>query len=148
MNAYVRALRLERWPRSTAIFLGSSGFFFLHRDFLAAFEPETILFRLALSFLLTWGISTVNYVVNEIVDVPYDVHHPVKRHRPLVRGEINRTVFMLLGFLLTLLSFGTAAAAFSRPFFLSLLSLLAAGFIYNVRPLRAKDIPFLDSICE
>jgi decaprenyl-phosphate phosphoribosyltransferase len=148
VKAYVRALRLERWPRSTAILLGSAGFFFLHRDFLEAFSLPTILFRLLLSFFLTWGISTANYVINEIVDVPYDIHHPVKRNRPLIKGEINKTSFILVGIALTLSCLGLAAAAFSRPFFLALLSLLAAGFIYNVRPIRTKDIPFLDAISE
>lgn len=148
MKAYIRALRLERWPRSTAIFLGSAGFFFLHRDFLTSVEPGRMLFRLTLSFLLTWGVSTVNYIVNEIVDVPYDLHHPVKRNRPLVRGEIDKKVFLGLGVLLSGLCSGLAALYFSLPFFIALLSLLVAGFIYNVKPVRAKDIPFLDSISE
>ncbi len=148
MRAYVRALRLERWPRSTAIFLGSAGFFFLHHGFLKSFSLLTILYRLVFSFLLTWGISTANYVINEIVDVPFDAHHPVKRHRPLVRGEIDKTFFILLGIALTLTCLGLAAVAFSRPFFFALLSLLAAGFIYNIKPVRTKDVPFLDAISE
>lgn len=148
MKAYVRALRLERWPRSTAIFLGSSGFFFLHRSFLARFDPWDIAIRVALSFLLTWAVSTVNYIVNEVVDVPYDIHHPTKKYRPLLRREINKAVFIGIGFLLTVLSFALAAAFFTSPLVLSLLCLLVAGFVYNVKPLRAKDIPFLDSISE
>ncbi len=148
MNAYVRALRLERWPRSTAIFLGSSAFFFLHRRFLATFEPWATVFRLVVSFLLTWAISTVNYIVNEVVDVPYDIHHPVKKDRPLLRGEINKAMFIGIGFLLTALSFILAAALFSGPFILSLFCLLLAGFVYNVKPIRTKDIPFLDSVSE
>jgi len=31
---------------------------------------------------------------------------------------------------------------------LSLLALLIAGFIYNIKPVRSKDIPFFDSISE
>jgi len=37
---------------------------------------------------------------------------------------------------------------FSPPFVLSLLALFVAGFIYNVKPVRAKDIPFFDAISE
>ncbi|MDH7511495.1 MAG: UbiA family prenyltransferase [Clostridiales bacterium] len=148
MKAYVRALRLERWPRSTAILLGSAGLFFLHHDFLEFFSLPTIFSRLLFAFFLTWGISTANYVINEIVDVPYDAHHPVKRHRPLVKGEISKTFFILVGIALSLSCLGLAAAAFSRPFFLALLSLLAAGFVYNIKPIRTKDIPFLDAISE
>jgi len=148
VTAYLRALRLERWPRSAAIILGSTAFFFLHRDSLSSFRPLEAVFLLALSFLLTWAISTANYIVNEIVDAPYDVHHPAKRQRPLVRGEIKKAPFIMLGIGITAASLALAVAFFSRSFVLSLLALLAAGFIYNVRPVRAKDIPFLDAISE
>jgi decaprenyl-phosphate phosphoribosyltransferase len=148
MTAYLQALRLERWPRSAAIFLGIAAFFFLHRDFVSSFGAQQIAFRVALSFLLTWAISTANYVVNEIVDAPTDIHHPVKRHRPLVQGRIQKGPFILLGLGLTAAGLALALAFFSRSFFLSLLALLGAGFIYNVKPIRTKDIPFLDSISE
>jgi 4-hydroxybenzoate polyprenyltransferase len=148
VTAYLRALRLERWPRSAAIILGSTAFFFLHRDFLSSFRPREIAFLLGLSFLLTWAISTANYVLNEIVDAPYDIHHPAKRHRPLIRGEIKKAPFILLGIGITAAGFTLAIAFFSRSFVLSLLALLAAGFIYNVKPVRTKDIPFLDAISE
>lgn len=148
MNAYVRALRLERWPRSLAIFLGSAAFVFLYRETIAAIPVLEILGRLAIAFLLTWGISTANYVLNEIVDRPYDVHHPTKRLRPLVSGEIKQTPFALLGLLLVVVCLGAAILLFDRTFVLSLSTLLAAGIVYNVRPIRTKDIPFLDSISE
>jgi decaprenyl-phosphate phosphoribosyltransferase len=148
MTAYLRALRLERWPRSAAIILGSAAFFFLHRDFLSSFRPLQAVILLALSFLLTWAISTANYIVNEIVDAPYDVHHPAKRHRPLVQGEVKKAPFIMLGIGITAVSLALAAAFFSPSFVFSLLALLAAGYVYNVKPLRVKDIPFLDAISE
>jgi 4-hydroxybenzoate polyprenyltransferase len=148
VTAYLRALRLERWPRSAAIILGTAAFFFLNRDFLSSVQPLRAVVLLALSFLLTWAISTANYIVNEIVDAPYDVHHPAKRHRPLVRGEVRKAPFIMLGAGITAVSFALATAFFSLSFVLSLLALLAAGFVYNVKPLRAKDIPFLDAISE
>jgi len=148
MNAYIRGLRLERWPRSLAIALGSASFFFLHRDSFGGFSPATVAGRLLLAFLLTWIISTANYVVNEIVDAPFDAHHPVKRLRPLVQREIRTVPFALMGAALTAVGLGGAWLLFSRAFFFSVLALLAAGFIYNVKPVRTKDIPFLDAISE
>lgn len=148
MNAYLRGLRLERWPRSLAIALGSASFSFLHRDSFGVFLPEAIAARLLLAFLLTWIISTANYVVNEIVDAPFDAHHPVKRFRPLVQGEIKKVPFALLGGALMVVGLGGAWILFSRAFFFAVLALLLAGFIYNVRPIRTKDIPFLDAISE
>jgi decaprenyl-phosphate phosphoribosyltransferase len=148
MNAYLRGLRLERWPRSLAIALGSASLFSLHRDILATFPPGAIAARLLLAFLLTWIISTANYVVNEIVDAPFDAHHPVKRFRPLVQGEIKKVPFALLGAALMVVGLGGAWILFSRAFFFAVLALLLAGFVYNVRPIRTKDIPFLDAISE
>jgi 4-hydroxybenzoate polyprenyltransferase len=148
VTAYLRALRLERWPRSAVIVLGSAAFFFLHRDFLPSLRPWEAASKLVLAFLLTWAISTANYIINEIVDAPYDVHHPAKRHRPLIQGEIRTVPFMLLGAAMTAAALVLAAAFFNRAFVLSLLALLAAGFVYNVKPLRTKDIPFLDAISE
>ena len=149
MNAYLRGLRLERWPRSLAIALGSASFFFLHREVLGeSFRPGAIAWLLVLAFLLTWIISTANYVLNEIVDAPFDAHHPVKRLRPLVQREIKPGPFAMMGAALTVVGLGGARLMFSRSFFFSLLALLVAGFIYNVKPIRTKDIPFLDAISE
>lgn len=147
MTAYLRALRLERWPRSLAIFIGSASFYFLNRLHLQNPAFETIV-KLMIAFLLTWGISTANYVVNEIVDAPFDAHHPTKKNRPLVQGKIKKSSFAALGVILTLVSLGAAWLRYSSSFFFALLSLLVAGFIYNIRPIRTKDIPFLDSISE
>ncbi|MCX6564953.1 MAG: UbiA family prenyltransferase [Candidatus Aminicenantes bacterium] len=148
MTAYLRALRLERWPRSSAIFLGSAVYIFLNRETAAGLPLWEIAWKLVTAFLLTWGISTANYVLNEIVDRPYDIHHPTKRLRPLVSGEIKQLPFAFIGLLLVAISLGTAVLLFDRTFFLSLLTLLVAGVVYNVRPIRTKDIPFLDSISE
>lgn len=148
MNAYLRAMRLERWPRSLAIFLGSAAFFFFHRGDLVAFPLAALAWRTAAAFLLTWTISTANYVLNEIVDLPFDIHHPTKKYRPLVSGEIRKGPFALMGLALIVVALGLARALFAGPFFFSSLALFAAGIIYNVRPIRTKDIAFLDSISE
>jgi decaprenyl-phosphate phosphoribosyltransferase len=147
MKAYLQAMRLERWPRSLAIFIGSASFFFLNRSLVTGTFRAYCL-HLTAAFLLTWGISTANYIINEIVDAPYDAHHPTKKSRPLVQGLIRKKPFVSMGVLLTALSLGTAWLFYSPSFFFALLSLLVAGFIYNIRPVRTKDIPFLDSISE
>jgi decaprenyl-phosphate phosphoribosyltransferase len=148
VNPYLRAMRLERWPRSIAIFVGTAAFFFIYRDSLTHVSLSAFLARAAVAYLLTWFISTANYVVNEIADVPFDIHHPTKRLRPLVRGEIKKIPFAFFGAGLTLAALLPAFLWFSRSFFISLFALLCAGFIYNLKPVRTKDIAFLDSISE
>jgi 4-hydroxybenzoate polyprenyltransferase len=148
MRAYVRAMRLGRWPRSLAIFVGSAAFFYLYRDVLFAADTNWIALQSLYAFLLTWAISTANYIINEIVDAPYDVHHPTKKNRPLVKGEIKRIPFLLMAVVIAATSLYLAYFDFCQPFFYALLALLFAGFIYNIKPVRTKDIPFLDSISE
>ena len=148
MNAYLRAVRLERWPRSLAIFLGSAAFFFFNRDARGAISFASLAWRLAAAFLLTWAVSTANYILNEIVDLPYDIHHPTKRFRPLVQGEIKKVPLALFGILIICASLAASYAIFAGAFLFSILTLFGAGIVYNVKPIRAKDIPFLDSISE
>ena len=148
MNSTLKALRLERWPRSTAILAGSAGLFFFDRAVFGRFDIPALGWRLASAFFLTWAISTSNYIINEIADAPFDVHHPTKRNRPLASGAVRKGPLILWGTVIGGLSLALARALFSWPFFLSLLGLLAAGFFYNLKPARAKDIPFLDSISE
>ncbi|MFC2170258.1 UbiA family prenyltransferase, partial [Acidobacteriota bacterium] len=148
MTPYFKGMRLERWPRSLAIFVGCAAFFFIHYSLFSSINIIWLTSQLVFSFLLTWAISTANYIINEIVDAPYDAHHPTKRNRPLVKGDIQKKPFLFLGIMIMIISLALAAFFFSRPFFLSLLALLVAGFIYNIKPLRTKDIPFLDSISE
>ncbi|MDH4219382.1 MAG: UbiA family prenyltransferase [Candidatus Aminicenantes bacterium] len=148
MSPYLEAMRLGRWPRSLAIFSGVAAYFFLYRDSASTLPVLWGLGQSIFAFLLTWGISTANYVINEIADAPFDIHHPTKRNRPLARGEIKKIPFLIYGIFLSLLSLVLAYIFFSRPFFFSLLALLFAGFLYNIKPIRTKDIPFLDSISE
>ncbi len=148
MNPYVKAVRPERWPRSLAIFVGTASFFFLYREQMGSLALGAALLKSLLVFLLTWTISTANYIINEIADAPFDIHHPTKKNRPLIKGEIKKFPFFLLGLILSVSSLTAAYLLFNKAFFLSLLSLLAAGFIYNIKPIRTKDIPFLDSVSE
>ncbi len=148
MRAYLRAMRLGRWPRSLALFVGSAAFFYLYREVLLGTDITWVVLQSLYAFLLTWAISTANYIINEIVDAPYDVHHPTKQNRPLVKGEIKKIPFFLMAVVISATSLYLAYLHFCPPLFYSLLALLVAGFIYNIKPVRTKDIPFLDSISE
>jgi len=148
IKPYIRGIRLERWPRSLAIFAGTIAYFFLFPNALELTSFSHFIKISLLAFALTWGISTANYIVNEIVDAPFDIYHPTKRHRPYVKGEVHPLLFLFLHVILTVGCLLTAYYLFSWAFFLSLLLLLLAGFIYNIRPIRTKDVPFLDSVSE
>ncbi|MBE0665607.1 MAG: UbiA family prenyltransferase [Candidatus Aminicenantes bacterium] len=147
-SLYVASLRLDRWPRSTAIIIGSAAVFLVHPDWLGSALSPFLPLQIILAFVLTWMVSTANYIINEITDAPFDAYHPGKKHRPLVGNEISVPLLLTCWALLTAGALGFAYFLFSLPFVFSLAALLLAGILYNVPPLRCKDIPYLDSTLE
>jgi len=65
-----------------------------------------------------------------------------------VNGEISRVILMVFYALMVAVSLSLGMVFFSRNFNFSLAALLIAGLVYNVPPVRVKDIPFLDSTIE
>lgn len=92
-------------------------------------------------------IASSNYVLNEMLDAPYDRLHPTKKIRPAACGLIHRgwgyaewIGLMLLGMAL--------AWTISTGFALSCAALWVMGCIYNIPPLRSKDLPYVDVLSE
>lgn len=148
LKLYLESLRLDRWPRSLAIFPGFIAVAVLHPHLFKTLNTAETILMLILAFCLTWFISTANYIVNEITDAPFDAFHPQKKNRPLINNKINKKKLMLLWILLVGVSVIVALIYYNTSFLISLLILLLAGIIYNVPPVRVKDIPFLDSTVE
>ena len=45
--------------------------------------------RLLLAFVAITLVACSNYVINEVLDAPFDRLHPVKRNRPAARGLVH-----------------------------------------------------------
>jgi 4-hydroxybenzoate polyprenyltransferase len=92
-------------------------------------------------------IASANYVVNGWVDRETDGHHPSKRSRPLVRGTLNGR---LIAIEYLLLAGGGLALSWLVSLNFAIISLLflTQGIVYNVRPIRTKDRPYLDVFSE
>jgi decaprenyl-phosphate phosphoribosyltransferase len=147
-SLYIASLRLDRWPRSMAIIVGSAAVFLVHPEWLRSALTPAHALLISLAFLLTWMVSTANYIINEITDAPFDAYHPGKKHRPLVQNKISVKVLLIGWVLLALAALLLARALYSQVFVFSLGALLLAGILYNVPPLRMKDVPYLDSTLE
>ncbi|MGA8783076.1 MAG: UbiA family prenyltransferase [Terracidiphilus sp.] len=117
----------------------------------ASLTGETIsaslLWRAGLGLLAVVAVASSNYVLNEILDAPYDRLHPTKNMRPAARHGIHVPiayaqwiVFGAAGFLIAL--------AVSKQLFVSVLSLWVMGCLYNIPPIRTKDVPYLDVLSE
>ena len=145
---YFESLRLERWPRSLAIIPGFVAAIVIEPSLLSTRPLHISGILLIISFFLTLLISTSNYIINEIADAPSDAHHPAKKDRPLVKKIISVKILMVLWLIMVVIAFTGGYFLFNRNFLLSLAALLVAGLLYNIPPVRVKDIPFLDSTLE
>jgi len=148
INLYLQSLRLERWPRSLAFVPGIIAAILLNPHLLKGTDIFLFSLKIVVAFFLTWFISTANYIINEITDAPYDQYHPLKKERPLVKKVISRRKLLYLWVILIALSAAVALILYNQAFLFALLSLLIAGLLYNVPPIRMKDIPILDSTLE
>jgi 4-hydroxybenzoate polyprenyltransferase len=114
-------------------------------------HPE--LFQASTVWTVIWAIATTciiassNYVLNEILDAPTDRSHPIKRLRPVPSGKVNLPIAYAEWIVLGILGLGMAAML-NWPFFWSALALLVMGCIYNIPPVRSKDLPYLDVLSE
>jgi 4-hydroxybenzoate polyprenyltransferase len=102
---------------------------------------------LAAGLLTAILIASANYVINEWLDRESDSHHPTKSTRPAVRRRMNGGVILLQWALLSLAGVAIAASASKLMSFIAV-AFAAQGVIYNVRPMRTKDYPYLDVMTE
>lgn len=144
MKKYIKIARPDHWVKNAFIFPGIVIAFLL-----ADFEltiPQFI-FKLVMGFFATCFIASANYVINEWLDAEFDKYHPTKKFRPVVSENMKFSLVMveygvciLLGVALSLLV--------NIPFLVVELILLFMGVVYNVKPIRSKDIVYLDVISE
>src|ERR1700760_844539 len=48
-----------------------------------------MLVQLAIAFVSITLVACSNYVINEVLDAPFDRLHPIKKNRPAARGVVN-----------------------------------------------------------
>jgi len=126
------AVRLRQWVKNLLVFVP---IVLAHRYFdVAAIRDATLGF-----FSFSLGASAV-YVLNDLLDVEADRHHPKKRLRPFASGELP----LKAGFVLVpVLAGASLAAAIPLPSSF----LLVLGFYFGVTTLYSfffKEVPLLD----
>lgn len=110
-------------------------------------DPVRLALRLALGLAATCLIASSNYTLNEVLDAPNDLEHPTKRLRPVPSGRVHVPLAYVQW--LALMGAGLAIAfAVSSGLGWTLLALWIMGVVYNVPPLRSKELPYLDVLSE
>ena len=141
--AYVSIARPSHWFKNVFMVPGILLVALFDRSYLG----RDALPGIVLGFVAACLIASSNYVLNEILDAEKDKHHPEKCHRPIPSGQVK--VMLAYAEWLLLAVTGVAIAFFVHPLLGSSgLLLWMMGGIYNVPPLRLKDVVYADVICE
>ncbi len=144
MNTYIRIMRLDHWVKQLFVLPGIVLALFLTETLAFSFD---LLREFIIGFIATSIVASANYVINEWLDAPFDSFHPTKKMRALVTDNTRGSVIWLLWLVLTIAGFWLGYLI-NIPFFLCLVWLWGMGLLYNVKPFRTKDIPFVDVLSE
>src|ERR1700736_99325 len=109
--------------------------------------PHFPVAQVILGLIAAICIASANYVINEFLDREFDQHHPTKSKRSAVQRRMSGAIVALEWTLFVIL--GLICAILSSKLLLVIACLFALqGIVYNVSPMRSKDIPYLDVISE
>ncbi len=135
LKSWLQLLRPHQWVKNLMLlfppFLGGT---LLHIDSFHALLLPILSFSMA---------SSSVYIINDIMDIEQDIHHPVKKNRPLPSGRIRTGEAIGAAILITLLSGITGA--FISPGFLVILGIYIV--ISNSYSLFLKSIPLVEIFC-
>jgi 4-hydroxybenzoate polyprenyltransferase len=101
------------------------------------------IFRGVVPFCAFCLVSSAGYILNDIIDRDRDVHHPLKRLRPISSGIVGLSGARMLS--AVLLISGLMLAGYISPLFFMLLAGYAAVSISYT--LLLKTVPVVDLFC-
>ena len=132
IKVFARAMRVNQWIKNLLVFTAVifSG---------KLFDVWT-LGQAIIAFSIFCLLSSTSYLLNDIIDYPYDRKHPVKRYRPIASGEISIQQATFTVFILTIVSL-LFSLLFSINFFFLALIFILLHFLYS---LYLKKFPTVD----
>ena len=123
LRPLIISLRPHQWIKNLSIF---AAIIFNGQLFNINFFYSTVL-----GFITLCLLSSASYLFNDIIDAPYDRLHPLKKSRPIARGDLNiNTAFQ---YTLLLLITGLILAFFlNHSFFIIALTFISLHIIYSL----------------
>jgi decaprenyl-phosphate phosphoribosyltransferase len=142
LRDYLAIARVDHWVKNIFMLPGTAvALLFVTPPF------GTVLGHMALGFAALCFCASANYTINEFIDGEFDRFHPVKKARPAAQGLLDSR--LVAGQYVVLAGIGLALALGNgRNFTLGASMLLVMGVLYNARPVRTKDRPYLDVLSE
>lgn len=143
LSGHVQIARIDHWFKNVFLLPG----IVVALSMEPAAADLALLYRFLVGMLSICLIASSNYVVNELQDAPFDRYHPTKHRRPVPSGRVSIPLAYVQW--LGLMAAGMALAfAVSVSFALTMLVLWFMGCVYNIPPVRSKDLPYVDVLSE
>ncbi len=143
LRGHMEILRLDHWMKNLFALPGVV----VALRATSHVDVPSVAGRMAVGALALGLVASSNYVINELRDAPFDIHHPTKQHRPVPSGRVS--IRWAYGQWVALGAVGLGLAYLvSTPFLAALAALWVMGCVYNLPPVRTKDLPFLDVLSE
>jgi 4-hydroxybenzoate polyprenyltransferase len=143
---YIKICRPDHWLKNIFILFGHVVSITLVLDFQIEWRHVSLAI---LSLIPACLIASANYILNEILDAPFDAMHPTKKHRGIPAGKVKVSILWWIKAGLIVSAFLLAwLFGFNWAYQAALALLLISGIVYNVKPLRLKDRAFMDVIAE
>jgi decaprenyl-phosphate phosphoribosyltransferase len=98
----IEALRPGQWIKNLSLFAAA----ILNGQLFDIY----IFSKSLLAFVIFCSLSSASYLINDIVDIQKDSLHPVKKNRPIARGDLSKFQAFSIAFLLIL--FGLSMSIF------------------------------------
>ena len=141
LKKLIKIARIDHWIKQLFILPG----ILLAMVFVK--DSEFNVLNVILTILATCFIASANYIINEYLDREFDKYHPTKKNRTLVTDSIDFK-FILLDYLVFAIIGLALSFAVGKMVFFTEIWLLVMGILYNVKPMRTKDVPILDVLSE
>ena len=142
-RGHLSIARVDHWTKNVFVLPGTIAAVALTGHGFGANEAV----RLAVGLLATGLVASSNYTVNEVLDAPFDAIHPIKRNRPVPSGRVHVPLAYAQWIALGVAGVGLGFTL-GRAFALTMFALWVMGCVYNIRPLRSKDVPYVDVLTE
>lgn len=102
LRSALKLLRPEQWTKNLLVFAGLV--------FAVELDDGLAWLRTCAAFAAYCAASSAAYVMNDLRDVDHDRAHPVKRNRPLARGDVSTSGATTFAVVLTLGAFAIVAS--------------------------------------
>ena len=141
MTSYLKIARFDHWIKQLFILPG------VWLACVMTTVSGDSVWKLLLGLLATSAAASANYVINEWLDAEFDKYHPTKKNRTCVTESLSSKLVIVEYLIFAVVSL-VVVSFVNVPTTLSVVALLAMGVLYNVKPFRTKDVPYLDVLSE